>query len=390
MASATGPVSPGRARHRLLARLESECASHYQMSTLHAAVVGTYEVGERTVPGLVGDVLATIAKLRPAAAPGVYVAQDGRRLAVTCGRAIFRPGDYDVALGDLFAATDEQVLVKEALRSPGRYEVVTGVAPRGMEEVLIDVVHAATDMLETLQTWIEDKIFSVVEDATTRLSNGVYDVINTVSDRPAGQTHIDVAVIGQLAGWRVPNTTTLARTIGQLRNSKGKREADALAATFVSTTLPRHELLMSRALDAHQAIVVPFCEAPYVIAGTYFGIACQLLDGEQTQRIHPVYESPGLNVLLLYPASDTGCSARIERNAEKIERHIASNLTVYEVALRAIEGTLGPPSSSAKRNLMTILDEVTGRIELVRPQSDVRSQRNIDDSGRLELRRGDP
>ncbi len=362
----TGPVSPGRARHRLLSRLESDCAASFTMSDLHDAVVSSYELGERAIPALIGDVFATVTNLQHAAIPLMFTSNSGRTLKIECGRSLLAPGDYDIAISDVIFEAEDQAFAEEPLRSPGRYEYVTGVAPGDLGKELAEVVHATVDVLETLQTWIEDKIFSVVEDASQKLSNGVYSLVNAVTDRAVDQTRIDVAVVGQLAGWRVPNPAILARTIGKLRTGRGRREADALAATFVSTTMPRHELLMARALDAHQAIVVPFREAPYVIAGTYFGIACQLLDGAQTQRIHPVYESPGLNVLLIYPATDSECTARIEEKAADIERYIASNLSVYETALREIEGTLAPDSvSNAKRSLITILDEESGRIQPV-------------------------
>src|SRR5436309_1997120 len=137
----TGPVSPGRARHRLLARLEAECAQRYSMSTLHGAVLDSYKLGEQAIPLLLGDVLATMGNFRRTETPGVFTSSDGKTLSIECGRSVMASGDYGVSITDVFSNLEERTFAEESLRSPGRYEFVTGAAPPDMGATLEQLVH---------------------------------------------------------------------------------------------------------------------------------------------------------------------------------------------------------------------------------------------------------
>ncbi|MEV0901446.1 hypothetical protein [Actinoplanes sp. NPDC049802] len=329
-------VTPERARIRLLAYLDLNCRAAFEASGLEQATLEAYRVGEDEVARICSVLARSTPPLRPAKALDFAIGADGDLYSVRADIDPSRPSIFVISIEPYPPSTIRRVTRSTSIRPPSRYKYVIGSSTEETVRCLDATMDAAVRMLEGLGEWIEDQIFQAMEAASQRISEAVYDILGILgAEAKAGR--VDVALIGRRRGWRVPSINTLSRSLSALRNSMADTHADLLAATFVSTSLPREELLMSRALKAHDAIVVPFREAPYVMSGSYFGIACQLLDGATTNIIHPVFESEGLNVLLIYPKSDDSLQSLINEKTEELSSFVTTNIRSFEKALEFID-----------------------------------------------------
>jgi len=362
----TGFISPERSRYRLIDFLEQNCAGLFSMGNLTEAVIATYRLGENEVARLAVNVARAIGHLREGSISGLVHDTQGARYSIRAGNDPIAPNVFLFRISPhLVGGSIPEDIRTRSLVYRGRYDLVTGFGPNQLIDAVERTVEAIALMLDTLQQWVEDRLFLTVEALSEELTKGVYDILTELGDSVVDRGIVDVAVIGRARGWRIPNGQILQRAIAALRASPGQQEADVLAATFVATTLPRDQLLMAKALAAHQAIVLPFRDAPYVIAGSYFGIACQLLDGPQTNIIHPIYESPGLSVVLIYSTVEPQLRETIESHSAELEEFIRRNVAAFEVALEYVEQSSKKDTPSllvAGPDLLAVLDEVTGRI----------------------------
>jgi hypothetical protein len=356
-------ITPERARARLIAFLDANCVAEFRPDNFTDAVLSAHRLGEEEISRLTFGLICNLADFKRSEVPDLVWDRSGRRYSIRVGIDPVIPSSLAVRISTYpdSTASTETMRVRE-LTSSGRYKLITGLAPPDKIYVLEAAINAVEKMLEALQEWIEDRLYVTLEQLTDTLTDGIYQLLKELGDS-IEQGRVDIATIGKRRGQRIPNPHILHRSLEALRGSSASGDADLLAATFVGSSLPRDELLMSRALDVHHAIVVPFSEARYVISGSYFGIACQLLDGSETNVIDPIYESPDLSVVLIYRHEDQAIRAAVDHHMEELREFVRSHLRVFEKALRFVE----EPRPSYPRdkllvpgyNLLTVLDQVT-------------------------------
>lgn len=356
-------VSPERAPYLLIDRLAENCSVLFTMETLVSAVTQSYSFGEAELGLLVRKVACAVGALQESSLPGMVHDGRGQRYLVHTGTDPLVPENFIVRMTPhLPALPVRDVLSTRRLAFGGRYDGVTGIAPGNMEHVLDGMLTSTISMLEALQRWIENRLYATLEEFGESLADGVYGLLDELDGADGLNRRVDVAIVGRRRGWRIPSPQLLERAMPALRGSKGRHEADVLAATFVSTIMPRKDLLMAKALEAHSAIVLPFKNAPYVLAGSYFGLACQLLDGKETDRIHPVYDSDAVGVVLIYPAADVELQRLVEARAAELQAFVRSNLRPFVQALAFIErdspARATGDAEGAGARLMEVLDEV--------------------------------
>jgi hypothetical protein len=355
------PTTPlDRAKVRLTTALASEPRISFSTFDLADAVVVAYELGEIEVVEQVLGLVSTYSDLHRSTGP-LFHDPTGRVLEVHTGKQPLDPSTFGCSLVPYNLTRSEAMEARHRhLTFAGRYVTVKGNGPRSYSGLIESLVEALAQLLETLQAWIETNLFTAVEEFGSRFADRLYSVLVDSGIPIADNRWFDVAIIGKHRGWRIPTTRLLDRAL-RGTSSADTRDATKLAATFVDTVLPRDQLLMAKALDSHEATVFPFRKAKYHASGSLFGVACRLIDGDHTSLIHPVFESPSLGVVVIYPAGDATLKAELEEALPDIERSLTTNFSSFEAALSFIES--GMPSSQLEptpnRSLVELLEEAT-------------------------------
>jgi hypothetical protein len=359
-----------RAKLKLYSALEAEDGERFKTFSLVEAVIAAYAHGDVEIQLILHELLPNFGRLlRPAAGPR-FLDAEGHFFELHLGKVVSKPWIYGCSIipyGPEHSVPLRQV--SHGLDFAGRYSGVEGTAPAELSDVLDGMVGAVAELLQALQTWVEHQLFAKVEAFGEEVANRLYAIMIDAGGPMSDKRAFDVAIIGTRRGWRIPTPRLLDRALASASRAEPLSDQSAeaspfvdtteIATTFIDTTLPREQLLMARALDSHEATVFPFKKAKYVERSSPFGLACRLIDGERTSLIHPVFDSPRLGVVVIYPADDATLREGLEQVLPEIEQALSVNLSTFHDALQFIESGLpiSAPGARPDRSVFEVLEE---------------------------------
>lgn len=332
------------ARTNLIRFLDENCRPLYKADQLTEAVSQSLQMGMNEVQAQARAMFCLETGLQETGVDGILASADGSGYLFTLAPDNLNPAVLTLAILAYAGLPQPMASRSWKLSEIGRYARLKATFPAHAEAAVIVISGLIEALLNTLTAWLEQQMQITIHEFHRAVSGQVYEELSRATQIDFGKRLVDVAIIGPTSAWRIPHSQSIDRTLRRLRGTSASHDAELLTASFVSSILPRDSTLMVQALQADKSIVRPFANAPWYTARTFFALATRLRhEGEANQdttsSMLAVYSGYKINVILIYPATDTELGSLLEDKRQEMADYIGSHVRLFQKTLAVVEKT---------------------------------------------------